>query len=103
MEPDREIDEIQRHFHELIRQRAGSLVKQAGVKLPTFVEPLRRKDRPVWLPIPGMAGGFNYWFQDDDDGGLRLVTESWSRVVDGSGQRHEITSSGARLTDEGFV
>ena len=32
-----------------------------------------------------------------------LMSESWCRVVGGSGQRHEVTSSRSRLVDEGFV
>jgi hypothetical protein len=32
-----------------------------------------------------------------------LVTSSWCRVVEGSGQRHDVTVDGARLVDEGFV
>jgi hypothetical protein len=32
-----------------------------------------------------------------------LVSESWCRVVDGSGQPHEVTSAGSRLFAEGFV
>jgi hypothetical protein len=35
--------------------------------------------------------------------GSRLMSESWCRVVEGSGQRHEITAQGARLVAEGFV
>jgi hypothetical protein len=49
-----------------------------------------------------MLGGFNVWFADDRSA-TTLVSESWSRVVDGSGQRHEVTAAGARLVDEGFV
>jgi hypothetical protein len=33
----------------------------------------------------------------------RLMTESWSGAVAGSGQLHEITPTGARLLGEGFV
>lgn len=32
-----------------------------------------------------------------------VVSESWSRMSEGSGQRHEITSAGSRLVEEGFV
>lgn len=33
----------------------------------------------------------------------RLIVESWSRVVGGSGQAHVITESGSVLVEEGFV
>jgi hypothetical protein len=32
-----------------------------------------------------------------------LVSERWSRVVGGSGQRHEITANGCTLVEAGFV
>jgi hypothetical protein len=54
--------------------------------------------------VPGMYGGFSYRLEV---AGVeaKLVSESWSRVVDGSGQRHEITSAGSQLVEveEGFV
>jgi hypothetical protein len=37
------------------------------------------------------------------EGETKLTSESWCRVVGGSGQRHEITAAGSRLVDEGFV
>ena len=58
--------------------------------------------RGVWMPVPGMAGGFHYWLARGAPDPL-LIAESWSRVVDGSGQRHEITPRGVALVDEGFV
>lgn len=33
----------------------------------------------------------------------KRISESWCRVVGGSGQRHEITSEGGRLVEEAFV
>ena len=56
----------------------------------------------MWFAVPGMYGGFSYRLEA---GGVRpkLVSESWCRVVDGSGQRHEITPGGSQLVDEGFV
>lgn len=33
----------------------------------------------------------------------KLLCESWCRVIDGSGQRHAITSEGTVLVEEGFV
>ena len=56
----------------------------------------------VWFAVPGMYGGFSYRLEK---AGVepKLITESWSRVVDGSGQRHEITPTRSRLVEEGFV
>jgi hypothetical protein len=56
----------------------------------------------MWFPVLGMHGGFSYRLATTGADAL-LISESWSRVVWGSGQRHEITSAGGRLVDEGFV
>jgi hypothetical protein len=86
----------------VIRERASKLVEEHALRLPE-VEPLLEMERlKVWFAVPGMYGGFSYWLEE---AGVqaKLITESWCRVVDGSGQRQEITSSGSRLTEEGFV
>ena len=93
---------IQSHFHEVIRSRAERLVVEHALRLPEL-EPLLELERPeMWFAVPGMYGGFRYRLES---AGVeaRLVSESWCRVVDGSGQRHEITSEGSRLVEEGFV
>jgi hypothetical protein len=56
----------------------------------------------MWFPVPGMYGGFSYRLESVGVE-AKLVSESWCRVVGGSGQRHEITSAGSQLVEEGFV
>jgi hypothetical protein len=97
-----ELDRVQAHFHELMRARAGDLLREHPASLPSLALGVGTEDEPGWFPIEGMDGGFKYWW-DATNSGLRLMTESWSRVVDGSGQLHEITPAGARLLGEGFV
>ena len=46
-----------------------------------------------------MYGGFNFGWK----GPGVIECESWCRVVGGSGERHEITSTGVELVAEGFV
>ncbi|SDB20299.1 hypothetical protein [Belnapia rosea] len=94
---------IQSHFHDVIRGRAADLVREHGLRLPEL-EPVLEFDGPrqFWFVVPGMHGGFGYRL-DADGVGAALAVESWCRVVEGSGQRHEITSEGSRLVDEGFV
>jgi len=93
---------IQSHFHEVIRGRDGEAIAHMGLRLPEL-EPLLELERPhMWFPVPGMYGGFSYWLESAG-AHVMLVSKSWSRVVDGSGQRHEITSAGSRLVEEGFV
>lgn len=52
----------------------------------------------LWFPYPGMYGGFGISLRRG-----RIMVESWSRVVGGSGQAHVITENGCVLVEEGFV
>jgi len=93
---------IQRHFHALIHKRAGSFIEEQNTALPELAPLLTSQEHQTWFAIPGMYGGFNYWLEGEGEQS-RLITESWSRVAEGSGQRHEITAEGFRLMEEGFV
>jgi hypothetical protein len=93
---------IQSQFHDVIRSRAANLVAEHALRLPEL-EPLLELEHPsIWFPVPGMYGGFRYRLERDGVDAL-LVTESWCRIAGGSGQRHEITSQGSRLVEQGFV
>jgi len=93
---------IQRNFHEVIRGRAAELIDRQGIELPELAELLSSDEPKAWFPIPGMYGGFSYWFEGWGEQ-AKLITESWCRVVEGSGERHEISAQGISLVDEGFV
>ena len=105
---------IQHHFHELIIERAKQgwdcteFLADENKVLPditlapfSYTELLDER-KWAWFPVSGMYGGFAYCLTARD-GKLLLVTDSWSRVVGGSGQRHEITTDGCVLVDKGFV
>jgi hypothetical protein len=93
---------IQANFHAVILGRAEKLVHEQALRLPEL-EPLLELDEPgMWFPVPGMYGGFSYSLASAGVD-AKFVSESWCRVVDGSGQRHEVTSEGSRLVAEGFV
>ena len=93
---------IQAHFHEVIRERAGKLVDQNQLRLPVL-EPLLELDRPeMWFPVPGMYGGFSFRLERVGVE-AELVSESWCRIVGGSGQKHVATSKGSTLVEKGFV
>lgn len=93
---------IQFHFHEVIHGRIDRELPNHSLRLPEL-EPLLELDRPqMWFPVPGMYGGFSYHLETTGVD-AKLVSESWCRVVSGSGQRHEITTEGSELVDEGFV
>jgi hypothetical protein len=93
---------IEQHFHDVIRGRAATLIDEHNLTLPVLAPLLDVEEPKAWFPIPGMYGGFSYWLEGEGDQ-AKLVTESWSRVVGGSGQRHEITAAGSRLVEKGFV
>ena len=101
VDPDT-LQAIERHFHEVIRSRAADLVDEHRLVLPDLTELLDADEPKAWFPVPGMYGGFSYQLEGEGPE-TRLVTESWCRVVDGSGQRHVITADGSRLVAEGFV
>jgi hypothetical protein len=93
---------IEHYFHELIRFRAGNLVRNVGLELPSIETAGLGEAAAAWFPVPGMYGGFKYWFAEESPI-LTLFCESWCRVVDGSGQRHAIDAEGCRLIEQGFV
>lgn len=97
-----DLERIEAHFHELIRSRAGGRLGAQGSSLPRVSTGVGTEDEPLEFPVEGMDGGFKYWW-DSSAAGPRLMSESWSRQVSGSGQLHEITPTGARLLAEGFI
>ncbi len=72
------------------------------LRLPELELLLEIEQPRMWFAVPEMYGGFNYWL-DGEGGNAKLISESWYRVVGGSGQRYEITSKEGKLVDEGFV
>jgi len=67
------------------------------------LEPLLELDEPrTWFAIPGMYGGFAFSLEYGRSD-VRLVSESWCRVVEGSGQWHAVTQTGSELIAESFV
>jgi hypothetical protein len=92
---------LEDRFHELIRQRVGQFGLPCPELLPTLDSVSTDEAQSEWFPVPGMCGGFAYWLVDPSTG--RLDVSSWSRVIGGSGQRHEVTATGFRLLEEGFV
>lgn len=81
----------------LISQRTDRLEPVRIRPVPTEIialEPLQQ----LYFAYPGMYGGFSMSIFTH-----RLLVESSSRVVGGSGQAHVITESGCVLVEEGFV
>jgi hypothetical protein len=93
---------IEAHFYDVIRHRVGDLVTKEAMALPELGALLPGARHAGWFPVPGMYGGFKYWWEGGP-ANPRLIVESWSRIAEGSGQRHVVTADGPVLVDEGFV
>jgi len=99
---------IQHNFYDLMYYRcrnAESCIKWLDEnmnELPKITNELSSLTEPEWIGIPGMYGGFAYGLLERDGKPL-LITDSWVRVVGGSGQSHEITPSDVTIVAEGYV
>ena len=100
--PSIELLAIQGHFHQLIQRRVEREVNKNALRLPELTPLLEIETPRMWFPVSGMYGGFSYELSPESPP-AKLICESWSRVVGGSGQRHEITAAGTVLVAEGFV
>lgn len=92
---------VQTHFQEVINGRVTHLPSPHGLRLPELEPLLEMKESRMWFPVPQMYGGFSYWLARVGSDPL-LVSESWCRVVGGSGQRHEVTARGSSLVARGI-
>ncbi len=103
--PEDTLLKIEHYFHQLIRERAGYFIRRQQLELPQLPQltaTLLANKSPDWFPIPGMYGGFSYELKTLENE-MVLITESWCRVVGGSEQKHQITTQGIELLEEGFV
>lgn len=99
--PNETLSALQTQFHALIRERAGELIDKHDIPLPEL-SPLPESDSGAYFEVDGMYGGFSYRLEGEGHEAM-LVVESWCRVVQGSGQRHHVTTEGYRLIEQGFV
>jgi hypothetical protein len=97
-----QLAKLRDHFHALIWHRAKEVAKKKNIDFPDLTDIEEDPEHEWWLPIPGMYGGFKYSLHYDGEEPF-IITESWCRVVGGSGQRHKITTSAVILEEEGFV
>ena len=100
---DSQIERIEIYFHAVMLGRAARQIKENRLRLPQLSPLLEYRDCTCWCTVRGMAGGFHYWFEYGKDKEPKLVSESWCRVVQGSGERHEVTADSIKMTARGFV
>lgn len=100
--PTETIQAIQQHFHAVIRGRCEHLIHEHNLRLPELEPLLEVYPTKMWFAVPGMYGGFSYSLIESE-GSPALMSESWSRICGGSGQRHLIRAHGSVLLEEGFV
>jgi len=102
------LHDIERMFHDLIMERNGCKGNPSKLTERSFVFPNLKThveehgSEKVYYAVPGMYGGFNTCVEKEDSG-WKLSCESWSRICEGSGQRHAITKDGVKLLESGFV
>ena len=91
--------QIQKLFHQVIVGRINVINNWQSLRLPEL-EVLLELERPnMWFPVPGMYGGFDYKLIIKDNA-IKLISDSWSRVVGGSEERHAITLDGIKLIEQ---
>lgn len=95
-EPD--LEALQSQLQRLVEQRCQEF-RIPSPAVPSLAPALPDEDDKAWLAVPGMYGGFSYWAAEGQKL-LTLTVESWSRVVEGSGQRHLVTASGLVLVED---
>lgn len=100
-----DLGKIETNFHGLIYYRcrnAKDCLKWLDTQeLPRITNELLQEKEPQYFSVAGMYGGFSYSLLDLD--GPTLITDSWSRIVGGSGERHHITANEVSLVERGFV
>lgn len=93
---------IQDHFHAVIRERMSEFNITTELRLPELEPLLELKHPTMWFPVSGMYSGFSYEVRTAADAPA-LISENESRMADGSGQRHLVSTHGSLLLDEGFI
>lgn len=96
--PHLQLREFQRHFADLIIPRIAEYKASYPAEgLPTITEDLLGREKPEWLAIPGMYGGFAYQLFKEGVA-FRLHTECWNCIIGGSEQAHDITAEGTTFS-----
>ena len=94
-----ELKHLVGNFHRLIRKRQLEFNLPPLSHMPSAHEVIGSTAGKKWFSVPGMYGGFSYQL-GGPEASPKLVVKSWSRVVEGSEQTHEVTGAGFSITPE---
>lgn len=103
-----DLESIEALFHDLAYYRCKNSIDTIKWlegnpdEFPKINNELLNEKEPGYFAVSGMYGGFSYGLFNRD-GKPVLITQSWSRVVGGSGQTHEITPDHVTMVEKGFV
>ena len=97
-----ELNELEVGFHALIHSRIVEFRLPLPVELPHLEGVVATEQNPAWFDVDGMYGGFSYYLLSNTTP-AKLIVESWSRLIEGSGQRHIVTPTATELVEAGFV
>ncbi|PYE51990.1 ankyrin repeat domain-containing protein [Deinococcus yavapaiensis] len=90
------LQDVEELVHTVILGRAAALVQQHGVRLPPLDVLLELQPSELWVPIPGMYGGFHVRLAVIADEPI-VVIDSWVRVVGGSQERRLVSRAGVAV------
>ncbi len=97
-----QIAKLEAQLRNVVLGRTDDLVEQNQIEFPPLCLLLERESPMIWFPIPGMYGGFRIELRRAGES-PQLIVDSWSRVCEGSGERHLVMAHGYARIDAGFV
>jgi hypothetical protein len=97
--PRGDLMQMQKEFHNLLRERIEEPIRRLNLRLPELEPLLELKEPKMFFFVPEEWGSFTYWL-DTSAKIPKLVSESRCYSEGGRGQRHVITAQGAAFEGE---
>lgn len=88
-----DIAQLDDMFLKLVQDVIGELWCESDLKLPSLSVIFELECPQLWIPIPGMYGGFHVVLSRSGDSPQCLV-KSWSRICEGSEKTHLLMKHG---------
>ncbi|KAH8918124.1 hypothetical protein BT69DRAFT_1338472 [Atractiella rhizophila] len=90
-----EISAIEEHLRKLVPQEGPRDLDMEWFRMCPIGA--LREFEEIWMPIPGMYGGFRLGFEDG-----HVVSNSFVRICGGSGMTYHINAAEAKLVESGW-